>query len=244
VVLAHAYTGPGDCTWILGNGVVIQDCQPITAIFDTPGSYDVTLIIDAGNGCGADTLTLEDLVTVYAQPVAGFDPLPEAINTLDPAVFFNNTSVGAESLSWSVDGLYAGDQQDLRYTFPAELGAAYDVCLVASASAICTDTICRTITVEDGLEVFVPNSFSPDGDNINETFHPVVLGIDPRYFSFKVFDRWGLEVFSTSDPTAVWNGRSPDGTELPVDVYVWKLIAKNSYSGARIDRMGHVTLLR
>jgi gliding motility-associated-like protein len=244
VVLAHAYTGPGNCTWILGNGQVVEDCAPVTAVYELPGSYDVTLIVDAGNGCGADTLTLEDLLTVYTQPTAQFDPLPAQINTLDPEVFFHNTSSGAVGYTWSVDGVEVSTEEDLRYMFPAELGNSYVVCLAAIASPNCADSLCRVIEVEDGMGVFVPNSFTPNDDDINETFGPELVGIDPRFYSFMVFDRWGLEVFSTNDPTARWDGRSPDGADLPVDVYVWKLMTKDAYSGARIERLGHVSLLR
>jgi gliding motility-associated-like protein len=244
VVLSHAYTGPGSCTWILGNGTVVQDCAPVSAVYDDPGSYDVTLIIDAGNGCGADTLTIEDLVTVYAQPEAGFTPLPGLVNTLDPVVFFDNTSSGSIAYIWSVDGTEAGLEEDLRYTFPEQFGATYTVCLVAAASPNCMDSVCQVISVDDGLGVFVPNSFSPNGDAINETFEPVLIGIDPRFFSFIIFDRWGLEVFNSSEPGNAWSGRNSDGTECPVDVYVWRLITKDAYSGARIERFGHVNLVR
>jgi len=244
VVLSHAYTGPGSCTWILGNGTVLQDCAPVTAVYDDPGSYNVTLIIDAGNGCGADTLTIEDLVTVYAQPEADFQPLPGLVNTLYPVVFFDNLSSGAISYAWSVDGTEVGQEEDLRYTFPENLGASYDVCLFAAASANCVDSICQLISVDDGMGVFVPNSFTPNGDEINETFQPVLLGIDPRFFSFIIFDRWGLEVFNTSEPGKEWNGRNLDGTDCPVDVYVWRLITKDAYTGARIERYGHVNLVR
>ena len=49
------YSGPGTYTWDLGNGTIFQGAQPDTVIYDLPGSYDVSLVVDAGNGCGADT---------------------------------------------------------------------------------------------------------------------------------------------------------------------------------------------
>ena len=143
-----------------------------------------------------------------------------------------------------MDDVQVSTEEDLRYMFPAELGNSYVVCLSAFASPSCADSLCRVVEVEDGLGVFVPNSFTPNNDDVNETFGPVLLGIDPRFYSFMIFDRWGLEVFSTNDPAARWDGRSSDGSELPVDVYVWKLVTKDAYSGARIERLGHVSLAR
>jgi len=244
VTLSSGYAGPGSCTWLLGNGQVVQDCGPITANYDVPGSYDVTLIIDAGSGCGADTLVSEDLVNVFVQPTADFAILPEFVNTLDPVVYLNNASTGALSYVWDIAGMASSTEQDLQYELPAGLGDAYTVCLVAIASANCTDTICKVITVEDGMNVSVPNSFTPDGNGINDLFQPITTGIDTRYYKFEVYDRWGLLLFSTTDPAASWDGRTADGAEAPVDVYVWKLMVKDAYSGDRSDRIGHVSLLR
>src|SRR5690606_35220603 len=75
VVLGHTYTGPGTCTWSLGNGLTIQDCAPITAYYNQPGTYDVRLVIDANNACGTDTAV--GTITIYAQPVADFVVDPE-----------------------------------------------------------------------------------------------------------------------------------------------------------------------
>ncbi|HRH39534.1 MAG TPA: gliding motility-associated C-terminal domain-containing protein, partial [Flavobacteriales bacterium] len=243
VTFSHDYTGAGTCTWILGNGDTIHDCSPITGTYTDPGSYDVTLIIDAGNQCGADTVTVEDAVVVYAQPAAAFDVLPPSINTLQPVAFFNNTSAGAHAYEWTIDGDSVSYEEDLRYGFTPELGAEYEVCLIAFAAAVCTDTLCTVVNVDDGLGVFVPNTFTPNHDDKNETFKPIVTGIDPRYYQFMIFDRWGNMFFSTKDPAAFWDGLH-DGEDAPQDVYVWKLIAKDALSGARIERVGHVSLLR
>ncbi|MBK9175113.1 MAG: gliding motility-associated C-terminal domain-containing protein [Flavobacteriales bacterium] len=243
VTFTHAYSGPGICTWILGNGVVIEDCAPVTVTYDQAGSYDVTLIVDAGNGCGADTVTVQDAVTAYSQPTAGFEMVPERITTLNPVAFFTNTSAGANGYVWLIDGVYAGNETDLRHVFPAQIGDTYGVCLVAVASAQCTDTVCRYITLEDGMVLWVPNTFTPNDDDKNDGFAPVVIGIDPRFYRFEVFDRWGLLVFSSETPGEAWDGML-SGVEAPQDVYVWKVRVKDSFSGDRVERVGHVNLLR
>lgn len=244
VTLTNTSPGPGSCTWILWNGEVIEDCAPVSRVLEEAGSYGVTLVVDAGNGCGADTLRAIDLITVYEQPVAGFYFLPEAVNTLDPTVQFNNASTGATQFAWDIAGLASSAEVNTSYTFPLDLGAEYTVCLVATASANCTDTICEKVTIEDGLTVYVPNTFTPDGSGFNDGFKPIVQGIDPRFYRFDIFDRWGEPLYGTDDPTAEWTGNFSDGTEVPIGVYVWKLRAKDAYSGARIERIGHVTLLR
>ncbi|MFN3876389.1 MAG: gliding motility-associated C-terminal domain-containing protein, partial [Flavobacteriales bacterium] len=244
VRFSHAYTGTGTCTWLLGDGQTVEQCAPFTWIYTQPGSYDVTLIVDAGNGCGADTVTVADAVVAHAQPAAGFTMLPEVITTLQPVGFFNNTSLGAGSYQWLVNGQLAGDEEDLRHVFPAQVGDSYSVCLVAYASPACADTLCRTISLEDGMVLWVPNSFTPNSDDKNEGFAPVAIGIDEEFYRFEVFDRWGMRVFSSERVGEAWDGTLPGGSEAPVDVYVWKLLSKDAFSSARVERMGHVTLLR
>jgi gliding motility-associated-like protein len=244
VSFSHGYTGPGNCTWILGDGQTVEQCEPFTWTYPQPGSFDVTLIIDAGNGCGADTVTVEDAVTAYAQPTASFTMLPAVITTLQPVGFFSNTTAGANTYQWLVNEELVSEEVDMQHTFPAQIGDAYGVCLIAYASALCADTVCQTITLEDGMVLWVPNTFTPNNDNKNEGFVPITYGITDDFYRFEVFDRWGLRVFASEVPGEGWDGRLADGTEAPMDVYVWQVRVKDAYSGARVERIGHVNLLR
>ena len=238
------YTGPGTFTWDMGNGTTFVGMFPDTVTYALPGSYDVTLMIDVGNGCGADTSTYIGLVQVFLPPQASFLQVPGQINTVDPTVVFQNTSIGAGSYFWQFGELGSSTDQSPIFTFPDALDAEYDVCLTAFASPSCFDTMCTTITVEPGLEVFVPNTFTPDGNGVNDVFYPVVSGVDAEFYAFDIFDRWGRSLFSTDRPGVGWEGTYPDGKDVPQGVFVWKLVARDPYSGARIERIGHVTLLR
>jgi gliding motility-associated-like protein len=244
VSLSHGYTGTGTCTWLIGNAPPINECAPFTYTIDAPGSYDVTLIIDAGNGCGADTVTVEDAVTAYSQPIAGFTMLPEVITTLQPVGYFSNTTTGANAYQWLINGEPVSEAVDLQNTFPAQIGDAYGVCLIAFASGLCADTVCRTITLADGMVLWVPNTFTPNQDGKNEGFGPITFGIDERFYRFEVYDRWGLRVYYSETPGETWNGRLADGTDAPMDVYVWQVRVKDAYSGDRVERVGHMNLLR
>ncbi|MBK8225596.1 MAG: gliding motility-associated C-terminal domain-containing protein [Flavobacteriales bacterium] len=244
VTFSHAYTGTGTCTWIIGDEPPLMECAPFVYTVNEPGSFDVTLIVDAGNGCGADTLTVEDAVTAFAPPTADFTMLPEVITTLQPVGFFSNTTTGASTYSWQINEEPVSEELDLRYTFPAQIGDAYGVCLIAYASALCADTSCRTITLADGMVLWVPNTFTPNNDNKNEGFAPVTFGIDERFYRFEVYDRWGLRVFLSETPGETWDGRMADGSDAPMDVYVWQVRVKDLFSGDRVERIGHVNLLR
>jgi gliding motility-associated-like protein len=244
VTLSHDFTGDASCTWILGNGTVVQDCGPVTTTYEEAGSYTITLLIDANNGCGANTIQEVGLVNVFVKPEAAFEALPEVVGTQAPQVYFHNYSQGASSYLWDMAGTGTHTSEHVNHSFPAELGDEYEVCLISYASPQCADTLCKTITVGDALVVHVPNAFSPDGDGINDLFRPVLDGIDPERYEFMIFDRWGSPLFSTRDINAAWDGNFPSGDAVPQGVYVWKLRLRDAYSVREYDRTGHVTLLR
>jgi gliding motility-associated-like protein len=243
VTLASGYNGPGDCVWTV-NGQVIEDCGPITVIFEETGSYSVTLAVDANNGCGADQVTLNGLVQVVERPEAAFRMLPEQINAFATQAFFPNSSMGATSYLWTVDGDAVSTATDLQYTFPDQFGDSYTVCLLASAGSFCTDTLCTVVTVEDGPGFHVPNAFTPDNDGLNDLFQPQFTGREPAEYLLQIFDRWGQVIFSTTDPRGGWSGRAANGMEIPIGVYVWKITARDGFSGRPMDALGHVTLVR
>ena len=244
VTLTNTYSGPGTIEWTLWNGEQVTTPGPIIRTITDGGTFDVRLVIDAGNGCGTDTVNGDDLIVLFDRPVADFVHLPEQVNILDPEVQFNNMSTGATSFQWSVQEAPFASTVNATYVFPSEISASYTVCLVASASASCADTACEVIAIEDGLSVHVPNAFTPDESGINDVFRPIVLGVEPEQYAFMIFDRWGQILFETNDPATGWNGRFSDGGEVPIGVYVWKLIAKDRITTNRIERIGHVTLVR
>ena len=114
--------------------------------------------------------------------------------------------------------------------------------LKASDAAGCsgTDTI-NVIVYKVGPGLYVPNAFTPNGDNINDVFIPVPLGM--KYITyFQIFNRFGQMVFSTSRPKVGWDGTF-NGTPQNPDVYVW--IAEGvDYRNKTIFTKGTVVLIR
>jgi len=74
------------------------------------------------------------------------------------------------------------------------------------------------------VEIYVPNAFSPNGDQINDFFKPVLIYY--TFYKLEIFDRWGDLFFSTNDPEIGWNGRVNEQPVLP-GVYVYVI----QYSG-------------
>jgi gliding motility-associated-like protein len=95
---------------------------------------------------------------------------------------------------------------------------------------------------ECGNELFIPNIFSPNGDNVNDEWviivnDPNVIGVDCR-----VYDRWGDLVYETSDIPIVWNGKQKD-QELNPGVFIYMVILKKA-DGTQSISSGDITLIR
>ncbi|HMN33514.1 MAG TPA: choice-of-anchor L domain-containing protein [Chitinophagaceae bacterium] len=102
------------------------------------------------------------------------------------------------------------------------------------------DSIIVRISPESILDL--PNAFSPgSGTSINDELKIIVRGMVTLDY-FKVFNRWGEELFSTNDINRGWNGRYK-GTPQPIGVYVYIIEAKTS-TGKKIYKQGNITLIR
>ncbi len=99
------------------------------------------------------------------------------------------------------------------------------------------------MSVLDEMLVFVPNAFTPDGDGINESFVPVFNVPRVVDYEFMIFDRWGEEIFSSKKPGEGWSGNMK-GSIVESEVFVWKLVCRDELTNQRIDRIGHVTVVR
>ncbi len=97
----------------------------------------------------------------------------------------------------------------------------------------CTVERMVTIIVETPCADFtVPNIFTPNNDGRNDDF--VINILNPSSYSITIFDRWGKEVYTSSDPTVYWNGRLLNSQYLvPDGVYYYIIKAScgdNNYA--------------
>ena len=135
------------------------------------------------------------------------------------------------------------DEPDPEVTFPNIVGDLYPVQLVVWNELGCADTLLRYIPVEDAFLIHAPNSFTPNGDDLNETFSILGNDLSRDEFTLDIFDRWGRSVFSSTTPDLGWDGKV-NGTAAEVGVYVWRLKARSVQTLEKHILYGHVSLLR
>ncbi len=97
------------------------------------------------------------------------------------------------------------------------------------------------IRVYKGPDIYVPTGFTPNNDGRNDEFTPFPVGIK-SYNHFRVFNRWGQLLFSTTRLNQGWDGKL-GGREQAAGVYVW-MIEGISKDGKTITKKGTVTLIR
>jgi gliding motility-associated-like protein len=103
-------------------------------------------------------------------------------------------------------------------------------------------TFLDSVLVQVTPTLFVPNAFTPNGDDKNNVFQPIMTNLET--YELFIFDRWGQLILQTNDTEAYWDGTFK-GVKCPIDTYVWKIIYSSELEPAVIKEIfGHVTLIR
>jgi len=236
------------CDWDLGNGFYSNNLDTVVTIYNTPGSYHVTLDITNSDGCSNDT-TYFNYIDVYEYPVAGFTSLPNPASILNPSVqFVDTSSADVVYFDWtfydSSNTMIGSDYvQNPTYNFSGLIEQQYYIELYVENQNGCSDTVYGTQIVEGEYAFFLPNSFTPNGDGLNDSFFPVGDKISVENYSFKIFNRWGELIFSTNDFNEKWDGTYQNNA-LSSDAYIWKIDLVDSQSGEEKSLKGYVLLSR
>lgn len=235
-------TGGAQIRWDLGDGTVVDGDTSLTHVYEQAGNFDVSVEVEWPNGCITDT-TMVDLVRVLTVPTASFTWSPRPTTILEPTVTFEDLSFpNVVSWSWNFHDSIFSNQPDTVITYPDAVGASYPVTLLVANELGCQDSIMLLVEVEDQFLVFVPNSFTPSGDGLNETWGVVGNDISEEEYELRVFDRWGGEVFAADKPWLRWDGRL-NGALLPQGVYTYRLSVRSRMTQQEKIIFGHVNLL-
>ncbi len=204
--------------------------------YSATGVYVDTLL--SSGGCDSVvTLSLNILsdIGLYA------DPNKATLTTDDSITVFIYSSTGANlvSYNWSPTiGISCSTCSSAVVAPPVDV--RYSV--VAVDANGCRDTVLIPIIVQ-GPVIFVPNVFTPNGDNNNDFFQ-IFGNLKPlRFLEIQVFNRWGEKVFESNDHHFKWDGTYKGVLQNP-GVYVWTL--KLGFLGSANEelRKGSITLMR
>jgi len=232
----NSSTSVSNVSWFFENGSGVTTATT-TQCFNKGGVYTSTATIIDNNGCiGGATHTIE----VYPTPTADFifAPLRPIV---DNEITFTDASFGANITEWYWffnSQVVNSTSQNPNYIY-SEIGP-YAVTLIVKSDKGCMDTITQLIVVGEDYGIYVPNSFTPNGDGLNDVFSAKGYGISK--FEMSIFDRWGEKMFTTNDIHNAWDGKYR-GILCKEDAYTWKIDLVNVFGKSK-ELTGHVTLIK
>ena len=223
--------------WLLGNGKVALTQSPKHK-YKNVGNYNVTLIAVTDKGC-VDTIVKPGIAVVNPNPKAGFyyTKLRSWENEVD--IQYTDTSSGAIAWKWNFASMGTSTDQNPKLFYTDTLTQVTS--LVVTNAFGCRDTSSKILFIAPDVTYYMPNAFTPNDDNINETYKPVGLSYAINY-KFIIFNRWGEILFKTDNPQLGWNGKY-ENEMVPQDLYFYRL----EFIGVdeiRHEEKGHVMILK
>ena len=210
--------------WIVDGTVYFGPTQTIT--LTEPTLYDVQLTLISNQGCSSKIIN-HDYIEVYPLPIAGFNTSTVETSIISPKVTVSDLSSGSDYIEWNWgDFNYESSfPEEEIFHFYNEIGS-YVIEQVVFNNYGCSDTSYQEINIEDTLLVYIPNTFTPDGDGVNDLFKVIGSDLYNKDFIFTIFNRWGEIVFEGHTPDEGWDGTFR-GNYCPIGTYVYQLVLKN-----------------
>lgn len=231
--------------WEYSDGALANGTNSIRCLDNNSGQtefYGVTLFVETNNGC-KDTAINLNYIQVYHNPIADFSFSPTTPDIQNNIIEFTNTSLNASTYQWNIS-----NGQFSTLTNPkVELsdGPGYYLAqLTAFTPQGCFDTISERIFIKDVVTYWIPNTFTPDGNEYNNTWKPIIYsGIDESSIHFMVFNRWGEMIWESFDQNQGWDG-SYAGNLAQNGTYSWVFEYKIKGVDERKKDVGHLNIIR
>ena len=232
-----------------GTGIFVPEnyyIDDLTADVHTQSYYYQLVISD---DCGGETFSPNISRSIWLQCSSDGQQNNVAWNTYESWLhgvdgYIVNRTVDGQSNPAVPFGPY--DPATVTFTDPlTDINATNLVCYWVEANENLSLAISKSNTccIIKAPKVFMPNAFYPDGIK-NRVFRPIppFIFADPQSFKMTIFDRWGQQLFETTDMISGWDG-SISGQTAPSGMYVYLLTYK-SLEGKEYTKRGTVTLLR
>lgn len=215
----------GSATTITAAGAANYTWSPATGLNTTTGPVVTASIVDTvtytvigTNACGDDTATVTINAVTQFQPAFSY-----AVDECSGLT--TTTNLGP----LTGDYLWVWDNGDTATTYSPQISfmsaGQHNVFLISNPGTACADTLRQVITTAAGEKelVYMPNSFTPNGDGINDYFK-VFTAQTCLEGELYIFDNWGEEVFYTDKAfTTFWNG-SYKSKKATNTVFAYRLI--------------------
>jgi gliding motility-associated-like protein len=189
--------------------------------------------------------TVESTVIVHPNPIADFSVDRTLLTSDDPTITISNLSTGNVINFWDFgdDNQIINNSNTIDYSYPFSEGD-YLIELIVSSIYGCLDSTEKLIQIKGDDIYYVPNCFTPDGDEFNNSFLPIFTsGFDPANYELTIYNRWGEIIFVSKNHLKPWDGTFNNKVCME-GLYTFTI----KYKNPEIDRFkiisGHINLLR
>lgn len=224
--------------WDFGDGETSTELNPVHNYVLT-GTYTVGLNGSNGSKHANHSVT----VTVNPAPT----PMFSASRKLDgyvaiPLYSFSTGTQPGETALWSFSDGSKNVGTSASHLFRE--GGKHQVELTVTNQFGCSTSIDESYTTYSEFDLLAPNTFTPDGDGINETFIPKALPEMGIAFDMVIRNQTGHIVYQTSNPNEPWNGTlNNSGQKADAGVYIWTVLLKENVVSKK-DFNGTIQLTR
>jgi len=212
-------------------------------LFDIPGFYTIPITITTQNGC---TLDITDTITIYPKPIINVSLVDSLASEFSAYIYTLNQSDSIHTFRWDFgDGSNTvATYNPVIHQYPLHQPSKYTITIEAESPKGCLQYDSLYLRIKEELVYHIPNTFTPNNDGKNEVFTPIFYsGFDPTFLDFKIFDRWGTEVFSTQTFGEGWDG-TLNGEDAKEDVYIFVVQFRAKENPEIIIERGRLNLLR
>jgi gliding motility-associated-like protein len=228
-----------------GNSFLEYGTDTLLHIFPDPNQYSVTMTITSVYGCVYEDSFI-NIVNVKPLPTADFT------FSSNPATFFETTiqlqdRSSADVIDWQwfspgSNPSYSSSTNPV-FIYPEGVIGEYPVTLVVTTEYGCSDTITLIMNVVQDVIFYAPNTFTPDGDEHNQSWGIHIGGLDIYNFELLIFNRWGELIWESRDPSVSWDG-TYKGQIVPEGTYVWRASAKDAINDGKYEFNGYINVMR
>ncbi len=242
----------GNSTQLLASGGIAYSWSPAAGLSDstianpvaTPDdTTNYTVTISTADTFG-DTCSQTLTTTVYSIDASQYTISASADNDTileDQSTTLHATTDSSLTVIWSPSAEMTNPNL-FDQTISPTTTTTYYVSILDSVGCPKTDSITiYVVSIKcEAEDVFVPNTFTPNGDGNNDVLY--VRGNEIKKIYFAVYNRRGELVFETYDITKGWDG-TYQGKKSDPDVFAWYIMA-TCYSDAKLEKKGNITLIR
>jgi len=228
--------------WTFGNGDSSKSENPIYC-YSNSGQYSINLSVTSDSGC-SNTLNKLNYITAFARPNTAFTYSPQPATILTPTVQFINQSndpYGIVSWIWNFGDATDSVSNATNPVHTYQDTGRYCVSMIAMDEHGCADTATNCFVIEPNYTLYIPSAFTPNGDSKNPTFEP--KGEYIKKFEMYIFDRWGMQVYHTTDINQGWDGTVNGGTPSQEDTYIYRIQVTDAQKHEH-TYVGSVTVLK